>query len=63
MEILTERQNEIMGMVAKGMSNSQIAVELGLSIQTVKNTLSEIYGRIDAPNRVTATLKFLGVVQ
>ena len=63
MDLLTDRQNQIMGLVAQGKSNSQIAVELDLSVQTVKNTLSEVYKRIGASNRVSATLKFLGAVQ
>ena len=60
---LTDRQKEIMGLVARGMTNQQIASQLNLSVQTVKNTVTAVYGRMGVDNRVSATLKFLGVVQ
>lgn len=60
---LTERQNEIMGLVAQGKTNQQIAAQLNLSVQTVKNTVTAVYDRMGVDNRVSATLKFLGVGQ
>jgi DNA-binding NarL/FixJ family response regulator len=58
---LTERQKQIMELVAKGLTNRQVAAALEIAPQTVKNTLSEIFERLEATNRVSATLKFLGV--
>lgn len=54
---LSPRQREILSLVARGMSNSEIAVELGLSITTVRTHLEHIFDRLDVSNRTAAVAK------
>ena len=51
---LTERETEILRLLAAGASNRTIAEKLYLSEQTVKNTLSGIYQKLGASNRTEA---------
>jgi two-component system NarL family response regulator len=48
---LTLRQQKLMKLVAKGLTNKEIADELHLSEYTVKNHMSRILKRLDAENR------------
>jgi DNA-binding NarL/FixJ family response regulator len=48
---LAPREREIVELVLRGDSNKQIAQKLGLSEQTVKNTLSHAYGRLGVQSR------------
>lgn len=52
--ILTRRQTEVLGLVAKGLTNREIAERLGLSERTVDRHVSDILNRIDAPTRAAA---------
>ena len=45
-EALTPRQEEVLQLIAAGLSNGEIAEKLYLSEGTVKNTVSEIYARL-----------------
>ncbi|MCC7411596.1 MAG: helix-turn-helix domain-containing protein [Gammaproteobacteria bacterium] len=49
--ILTPRQIEIASLLRVGMSNMQIAAELGISIRTVQNHLRLIYEKVNVHNR------------
>ena len=51
---LTLRQQKFMKLVAKGLTNKEIAEELHLSEYTVKNHMSRILKRLDAENRSEA---------
>ncbi|MBR2838625.1 MAG: response regulator transcription factor [Kiritimatiellae bacterium] len=51
---LTTRQMEILLMVAKGLSNPEIARMFGISVDGVKNHLNAIFSKIDASNRTEA---------
>ena len=50
-ETLTEREREIFALLATGKDNAQIADELGLSSQTVRNHVSTIYSKLDVKDR------------
>lgn len=52
--LLTRREREILGMVAKGGSNSDLARTLWLTEQTVKFHLSNIYRKLEVSNRTEA---------
>lgn len=48
---LTPREHEMVGMLLRGDSNKQIAHKLGLSEQTVKNTLHHAYASLGVQSR------------
>jgi DNA-binding NarL/FixJ family response regulator len=48
---LTPRERDLVILVLQGDSNKQIAAKLGLSEQTVKNTLSNAYARLGVQSR------------
>ncbi|USB31971.1 response regulator transcription factor [Paenibacillus sp. YPG26] len=52
---LTGREREILNWVAKGMTNREIAGELQISDQTVKNHLKNILHKLQLENRVQLT--------
>ena len=51
---LTERELEMLGLLAQGLANKQIAAELGISEHTVKFHVSSIYTKLDVTNRTEA---------
>jgi LuxR family maltose regulon positive regulatory protein len=51
---LTEREREVMELVARGLSNKHLARELSLSAHTVKRHLANILDKLDCDNRVQA---------
>jgi DNA-binding NarL/FixJ family response regulator len=57
--ILTDRELQVLGLVARGMANKQIAVALDLSEATIKTHLKAIFVRLDAANRAEAVAKAL----
>jgi DNA-binding CsgD family transcriptional regulator len=53
---LSDREQEILRLVATGASNQQIATSLDISINTVKVHMRNIFGKIGASSRTEATL-------
>ncbi len=53
---LSEREIEILRLVSSGLSNQQIAGQLGISANTVKVHLRNIFSKIGAASRTEATL-------
>lgn len=52
---LTQRELEVLRLVATGRTNRQIATELALSEKTVDRHLSNIFSKLDVPSRAAAT--------
>ena len=52
---LTPREVEVLGLIAAGNSNREIASELVLSVRTVERHIFNIYRKIDANGRAAAT--------
>ena len=51
---LTDRESEVLGLLAKGLANKQIAVALSISEHTVKFHVSSIYAKLNVTNRTEA---------
>jgi DNA-binding NarL/FixJ family response regulator len=56
---LTEREVEILRLIAKGLSNNEAAGVLGLSRATVRTHLEHIYEKLEVTNRVEAVTEGL----
>ncbi len=53
-ELLTARENEILQLVGKGCSNQEIALELHISVNTVKRHLNNAFMKLGASTRTQA---------
>ncbi|WP_433467082.1 response regulator [Spirillospora sp. CA-128828] len=58
---LSEREAEVMHLIAQGHPNSTIAAKLFLTEKTVKNYINRIYAKLGSPNRSTAIVTWLGM--
>jgi len=54
---LTERELEILTLVAQGLTNAAIAEQLVLSLKTVQNHTSNIFGKLQVANRAEAIIR------
>lgn len=54
---LRRRETEVISYVSQGYSNKEIAVELGISQQTVKTHVSSIMTKLEAKDRTEAAVK------
>lgn len=55
-ETLTEREREILDLLAQGLSSKMIAAQLYLSVRTVEGHLANIYSRLGVHSRTEAML-------
>lgn len=53
---LTDREREVLSLIAEGASNAQIARTLGLSVKTVQNYVSRILDKLQVADRTQAAL-------
>ena len=56
-DVLTEREIEVLKMVAGGMSNKDIAKKLFLSIHTIESHLTSIFNKLDVCSRIEAVME------
>lgn len=54
---LTERENEILDMIAQGLNNHEIAVRLEIAGKTVSNHISNIFNKLQVADRAQAIIK------
>jgi len=57
---LTWREFEVLNHASRGLTNAEVARELGLSAKTVKNYMSIILSKLQARSRLEAVLKYRG---
>lgn len=55
---LTERENQVMELIAEGKSTKEIAKELFITTGTVRNYISVILDKLEVGNRIEAISKF-----
>ncbi|MGT2504861.1 LuxR C-terminal-related transcriptional regulator [Cupriavidus basilensis] len=56
-DTLSERENEVLGLLAQALPNKKIARVLGVSLDTVKWHLKNIYGKLDVSGRDEAVAR------
>ena len=54
---LTEREREILALIAHGQTNEQIAEQLVVSIKTVRNHVSTIFSKLQVADRAQAVVR------
>jgi DNA-binding NarL/FixJ family response regulator len=54
---LTEREREILTLIAQGKSNAAIAEQLMISLKTVRNHVSNIYNKLQVADRAQAAIR------
>ncbi|CCG03673.1 response regulator [Blastococcus saxobsidens] len=57
---LSDRESEVLRLLADGHDNAVIARRLGLTVKTVQNHVSRMLVKLDARNRVELALRFRG---
>jgi DNA-binding NarL/FixJ family response regulator len=54
---LTERESEVLGLIAQGRTNEEIAGQLVLSLKTVRNHVSNIFSKLQVADRAQAIIR------
>ena len=54
---LSERETELLALMAQGKSNQEIADQLDLSLKTVRNHASNIFSKLQVADRAQAILR------
>jgi LuxR family maltose regulon positive regulatory protein len=54
---LTERELEVLHLIAAGLNNRTMGEELVITVGTVKRHITNIYGKLGVNNRVQAVAK------
>lgn len=63
--VITKREEEVLQLIAEGLSTPEVAASLYISVKTVKNHLASIYAKLDSRDRTQAVLRALkmGIVK
>jgi pimeloyl-ACP methyl ester carboxylesterase/DNA-binding CsgD family transcriptional regulator len=54
---LTERERDVLNLIASGLDNTTIASQFRLSEKTVRNHINSIFGKLGVPNRAQAIVR------
>jgi DNA-binding CsgD family transcriptional regulator len=60
--LLTHREHEVLFLASRGLTNSQIASELGVSTHVVKFHLASIYRKLGVVNRTEAAAHYVAAL-
>jgi two-component system, NarL family, response regulator DegU len=63
--LISKREEEVLQLVADGLSTTEVATKLYISVKTVKNHLASIYDKLDTADRTQAVLRAvrMGIVR
>ena len=63
--MITERQLEVLMLLAQGLTNHQIASRLGIGVQSVRNICSKMYKKMGVVNSHGAVVRGLleGIIE
>jgi DNA-binding NarL/FixJ family response regulator len=59
-DALTEREYDLLSLLARGRQYKEIADQLGISVDTVRSHIRRIYRKLHVHSRTEAAVKFLG---
>jgi two-component system, NarL family, response regulator DegU len=55
--VISPREEEVLQLVADGLSTTEVATKLFISVKTVKNHLASIYDKLDTADRTQAVVR------
>ena len=55
--IITKREEEVLQLIAEGLSTTEVATKLFISVKTVKNHLASVYQKLDSRDRTQAVVR------
>jgi two-component system response regulator DegU len=55
--IITKREEEVLQLIAEGLSTTEVASQLFISVKTVKNHLASVYQKLDSRDRTQAVVR------
>ena len=58
---LTDREQEVLDLLCRGLSNASVAHRLGLTEKTVKNHLNHVFTKLRVHNRTEAVVRWTGL--
>jgi DNA-binding NarL/FixJ family response regulator len=58
---LTDREAEVLALIAAGRSNPEISIELGVSVKTVQNHVSKVLAKLQVRDRTQAAFRARGL--
>lgn len=56
-QVITKREEEVLQLIAEGLSTPEVAAALYISVKTVKNHLASIYAKLDSRDRTQAVVR------
>lgn len=59
---LSRRESEVLSWVARGKTNSEVAIILGISRRTVDTFLSRTYQKLGVETRLAAVMRLIGFI-
>ena len=55
--IISKREEEVLQLIAEGLSTTEVATRLYISVKTVKNHLASVYQKLDSRDRTQAVVR------